>query len=310
MRELAFLWRDGESWIASIVSGPSGRGGSRESALEALRGALHERHRDEVARRDSTPIDPTFERLLGTRYERSRAESDRWWIEGIDSLGLDRCLLISPGEFAALLEQQCSRLRSGRGFSNEPLRSLVSVDEFPFGRFFQRNRILTLKSERFLLETPSHWSPTSSGLFSFDGSRLLALNRSKHHLEDLLRSEQRPLEAADPQEIASFFAEAAGRDGRCDHLIITRETLEARGANPEFDLDPGELNRVGPQLRAPAIATRAEGWMLEFSTLFGWSDEKQKVFGWQVEVSRRFDLDIQMRSLSERIFRVTPIVME
>ena len=289
MRDLMFLWKESDRWIAQAPYGPMGEGASQELALAALRVALLERPRRK----------PERESLLDEILRTDRAELARRRTQDVEDIGLDRCLHISLAAFESMLDRQFPRVA--------PESPMGAIQEYPYSSFFRRQRIIEITSARYELEAGVLPFGGSFGLFSFDGEQLLCLNRQVENLQRLFEREQRPIDEADPSDLAQLVAEAAGRRVNNAHKLVTADALEQLESDG-YELDRSELARIRTAIVPASVSSDADGWVLRFTTVWGWMHELQEVFSWQVGFSRSFQLDVQQRSLSKRIFVRVPLI--
>lgn len=310
-KRLSFLWEQDGRWYAETPRGEMGCGPSRDSALARLREALHEERRARLQRNSAAaPVASVFsDRISRSSASPTAEDRDRAEIAEIDAIGPDDCLLVSPESFEALLDEQCSRRWRGPALGLGEDRAVIWISEHPISTALRQNRVLWITSGCYELEIPSHWVSWSDGLFAFDGSRLRPLHRKPENLKALIEAERPELDDADPIAWASFFAESIGRCWPEAHSLTTVEDLERLDAKPDYELDRRELARIAP-LTPATIAANAAGWTLRFTTAFGESGMPQAIYAWQVTISRRYQVDIRLVLLSERIFHQVPFVME
>jgi hypothetical protein len=170
--------------------------------------------------------------------------------------------------------------------------------------FFQKHALLKVGVEGSFLEWHPLPSATSYGLFAWDGSDLLYLNRGhQQNFEFVLRSEARPLHEADPHALAVILAEALLRVGNDDHVVLRTPDDMETALWVSYELNEAEFGRVSKLIR-PALLTgdSAAGWLLRFWTLHGWMHEKRTVSRHECAFSPSFSMTHREHVVSTSIF--------
>lgn len=155
------------------------------------------------------------------------------------------------------------------------------------------------------------------GLVSFDGQQTRCMERNPDNLERFLRKENRPLDEAPAEELASLISTALGNDSQSCHEVVTVEKLEAiearsmasESATP-YRLDRVELQRIAEKVVPPSmVRTDIGGWRLQFTTLFGWMHQTNTLILWTANVWPNFEMVCDQQILTERIFAEMPNIM-
>ena len=298
---LPFLYvnPDGTWTGESAQEGDGGRGDTASAALEDWK-------RIHLELYDQTPQE-TLDRLpTGTMAE---------WRKAVENMSVERCVPVSRSSFNQALNQAVPP-KPRRGwwpFSRDPKPLTVSrVREFPHGAFFRRNRLVYVECPQYGLEIMRMPGGGSIGLFAFDGEVLRCLNRRSDHLREVLRIEGRPPNLATPADLAHLVADVLGRQGNNGHEVVTAESLEQREGREKigggYEIDRVEFERVLPGLTPPVISAE-DGWLLKFVTLSGWMHRTQTLEAWQVSVSEDYQLEVERKVLTDRIFTRVPDVI-
>lgn len=292
--ELFLLWNESGRWIAQAPYGPRGQGATEEAAVAELKQALLSKNRSQLR-------GASREFYLST-------------IERIEKVCLDDCLYLSLFAFEFLMDRHVPR--SPRSYlwgmdGREP--PLGTIYAYPHGSFFRRQRILSIGSARYDLEARSLPTGGSWGTFCFDGVHLLCLNRRIDNLQAIFKLEQRPIDEADPRELARLVAESVGRAGNGAHELITADKLEEMASDryplSGYRLKRRTLARISGKIIPASISETERGWILSFTTIRGFMHELQEVISWNVGFSKSFDLDVHRTRLCKRIFSRVPAVI-
>jgi len=181
------------------------------------------------------------------------------------------------------------------------------------GGFFRNHGIFRVYVEDSFLARPLAPGRGSFGLFSYDGQRICYLSEpDPTGLAQVLRSEGRPLNEADPEVLGSLFCEVLlDRVCHSHHVIRDPERLLSygyEGTPVVYEVDRREFERIADEIRTPTITgDPANGWQLEFTTVFGWNHQKQELGVECFKVDDRFGIArTERRVLSKKIFARTP----
>jgi hypothetical protein len=177
--------------------------------------------------------------------------------------------------------------------------------------FFRRHVLFTVSGSRGVLPFPA--LPAGSwATFAFDGAELALLSPGDDSFARLLRREARPLEEAEPAELAQLVCDfALPRPPTHRHVVLRAAadletfTLDRLGG---YEVDRRELARARPAIEPPSVTALDEGgWSIAFTTVLGWMHELDDLGLEAIWVEPDFSLNVgPRRVLSARIFKRLP----
>jgi hypothetical protein len=180
--------------------------------------------------------------------------------------------------------------------------------------FFRRHVLFTVHGSRGVLPSPA--LPAGSwGTFAFDGAELALLSPDDGSFTRLLRREARPLDEAEPVELAQLVCDLGLPRPPTHRHVVLRAAAELEsftlGRLTGYEVDRRELARARPFIDPPSIVALDEGgWSIAFTTVLGWMHELDDLGVESIWVEPDFTLNIGARRvLSERIFKRLPGVI-
>lgn len=201
----------------------------------------------------------------------------------------------------------------GGGLSEPRTFEVNQIVPFEDGEFFRRTCVFTVWVRDHLLEGAILPCGGTFGLFSLSQKGLRYLNRRQDNVEELLREEGRALNECAPTVLASFVAEALGRECNSSHDVLASPEYLAKYPSDfahDYELDAQEWARVQTRIAAPMLTgDGGTGWQLEFCTVFGWMHEKQTLIRHRYGFAPDFRIVHEKEVLSRRIFKRTPQIL-
>jgi hypothetical protein len=179
--------------------------------------------------------------------------------------------------------------------------------------FFERHVLFTVFGEGGLLPCSS-LSGGSWGVFAWDGSDMHLLAPDGEALGRVLRAEAKPLDAADPSELAQLICDVLlGRKPACGHTVVRDRAALAHFGDKAFRegayiADLPILDRIAKSIVAPSIEPSDDGgWVLRFTTAWGWMHRRGEVGIETIRIAPDFTITAQPRQiLAPKIFRKLP----
>jgi hypothetical protein len=179
--------------------------------------------------------------------------------------------------------------------------------------FFERHVLCTVFGEHGLL--PGSSLPGGSwGVFAWDGSALHLLAPGDDSFARVLRAEDKPLAAADADELAQLISDVLlGRKPACGHTVVSDRAALANFGDKAFRkgayiADLPVLDRIASAIVAPRIDPQADGgWLLQFTTAWGWMHRRGEVGVETIRIGADYALEVlPRRVLAPKIFRKLP----
>ncbi len=189
-----------------------------------------------------------------------------------------------------------------------------SLYAFNDGGFFERNRLLRVSVNDLFLEEVCLPGRRTVGIFAYDSTRLLYLQGDPatraNRLQELLTSENRPLDDADAEKLGRLFSTCL-LDRRNDThdviLSLTNLNEYGRSVGQPYTVDSKEVEKISDRLSPPAIIGSTErGWRLSVVTVFGWKHNKEHLILNEFRITPDFEITVTQKVLSKCIFSQMP----